>query len=91
MLRQIRALHTKYWSAMVVRIKVMSGMNIAETRAPQDGRISLHLQGRYIDFRVAAQPTTYGENVVLRILDKGRASSRSTRSASLRINSKRCS
>jgi type II secretory ATPase GspE/PulE/Tfp pilus assembly ATPase PilB-like protein len=69
-LRQIRALHAKYWSAMLVRIKVMSGMNIAESRAPQDGRISLHLQGRYIDFRVAAQPTTYGENVVLRILDK---------------------
>lgn len=69
-LRQIRALHSKYWSAMLVRIKVMSGMNIAESRAPQDGRISLHLQGRYIDFRVAAQPTTYGENVVLRILDK---------------------
>jgi type II secretory ATPase GspE/PulE/Tfp pilus assembly ATPase PilB-like protein len=55
---------------MLVRVKVMSGMNIAESRAPQDGRISLHLQGRYIDFRVAAQPTTYGENVVLRILDK---------------------
>jgi type IV pilus assembly protein PilB len=69
-LRQIRALHSKYWSAMLVRIKVLSGMNIAESRAPQDGRISLHLQGRYIDFRVAAQPTTYGENVVLRILDK---------------------
>jgi type II secretory ATPase GspE/PulE/Tfp pilus assembly ATPase PilB-like protein len=69
-LRQIRALHSKYWSAMLVRIKVMSGMNIAESRAPQDGRISLHLQGRYIDFRAAAQPTTYGENVVLRILDK---------------------
>ncbi|HEY0802783.1 MAG TPA: GspE/PulE family protein [Steroidobacteraceae bacterium] len=69
-LRQIRALHSKYWSAMLVRIKVMSGMNIAESRAPQDGRISLHLHGRYIDFRVAAQPTTYGENVVLRILDK---------------------
>jgi type II secretory ATPase GspE/PulE/Tfp pilus assembly ATPase PilB-like protein len=69
-LRQIRALHSKYWSAMLVRIKVMSGMNIAESRAPQDGRISLHLQGRYIDFRVAAQPTTFGENVVLRILDK---------------------
>jgi type II secretory ATPase GspE/PulE/Tfp pilus assembly ATPase PilB-like protein len=69
-LRQIRALHSKYWSAMLVRIKVISGMNITESRAPQDGRISLHLQGRYIDFRVAAQPTTYGENVVLRILDK---------------------
>jgi general secretion pathway protein E/type IV pilus assembly protein PilB len=69
-LRQIRALHSKYWSAMLVRLKVMSGMNIAESRAPQDGRMSLHMQGRYIDFRVAAQPTTHGENVVLRILDK---------------------
>ncbi|HTZ00308.1 MAG TPA: ATPase, T2SS/T4P/T4SS family, partial [Rhodocyclaceae bacterium] len=39
-LRQIRALHKSYWAAMAVRIKVMSGMNIAETRAPQDGRIS---------------------------------------------------
>ena len=41
MLRQIRALHQSYWPAMAVRIKVMSGMNIAETRAPQDGRITL--------------------------------------------------
>ncbi len=69
-LRQIRSLHKNYWSAMVVRLKVISGMNIAETRAPQDGRISLTLSGRPIDFRVAAQPTTHGENVVLRILDR---------------------
>jgi type IV pilus assembly protein PilB len=69
-LRQIRSLHKNYWSAMVVRLKVMSGMNIAETRAPQDGRISLMLSGRQVDFRVAAQPTTHGENVVLRILDR---------------------
>lgn len=69
-LRQIRALHKTYWPAMVVRIKVMSGMNIAETRAPQDGRISLQLQGRSVDFRVAAQPTTHGENIVLRVLDR---------------------
>ncbi|MBL8382420.1 MAG: Flp pilus assembly complex ATPase component TadA [Burkholderiales bacterium] len=71
-LRQIRALHKQYWPAMVVRIKVMSQMNIAETRAPQDGRISLSLTGRVVDFRVAAQPTTHGENVVLRILDRQR-------------------
>jgi type II secretory ATPase GspE/PulE/Tfp pilus assembly ATPase PilB-like protein len=45
-------------------------MNIAETRAPQDGRISLTLSGRSVDFRVAAQPTTHGENLVLRILDR---------------------
>jgi general secretion pathway protein E/type IV pilus assembly protein PilB len=69
-LRQIRALHKSYWAAMAVRIKVMSGMNIAETRAPQDGRISLNISGRAVDFRVAAQPTIHGENVVLRILDR---------------------
>ena len=69
-LRQIRALHKSYWPAMTVRIKVMGGMNIAETRAPQDGRISLNISGRAVDFRVAAQPTIHGENVVLRILDR---------------------
>ncbi|HWV18663.1 MAG TPA: ATPase, T2SS/T4P/T4SS family [Rhodocyclaceae bacterium] len=69
-LRQIRALHKSYWAAMAVRIKVMSGMNIAETRAPQDGRISLNISGRAIDFRVSAQPTIHGENIVLRILDR---------------------
>jgi type II secretory ATPase GspE/PulE/Tfp pilus assembly ATPase PilB-like protein len=70
MLRQIRSLHKTYWPAMAVRIKVLSGMNIAETRAPQDGRISLNLRGRQIDFRVSAQPTIHGENIVLRILDR---------------------
>jgi type II secretory ATPase GspE/PulE/Tfp pilus assembly ATPase PilB-like protein len=69
-LHQVRSLHRSYWPAMVVRLKVMSGMNIAETRAPQDGRISLRLSGRPIDFRVAAHPTAHGENVVLRILDR---------------------
>ena len=69
-LRQVRSLHKSFWPAMVVRMKVMSGMNIAETRAPQDGRISLRLSGRPIDFRVASHPTSYGENLVLRILDR---------------------
>src|SRR5258706_1164375 len=55
---------------MVVRLKVMCGMNIAETRAPQDGRISLTLSGHQVDFRVSSQPTTHGENLVLRILDR---------------------
>ena len=49
MLRQIRSLHQSYWPAMAVRIKVMSGMNIAETRAPQDGRITLNMRGRQIE------------------------------------------
>ena len=69
-LRQIRSLHKTYWPAMAVRIKVMSKMNIAETRAPQDGRISATMAGRVVDFRVASLPTTHGENVVLRILDR---------------------
>jgi general secretion pathway protein E/type IV pilus assembly protein PilB len=69
-LRQIRALHKSYWAAMAVRLKVMSGMNIAETRAPQDGRISMNISGRAVDFRCAAQPTIHGENLVLRILDR---------------------
>jgi len=69
-LEQIRSLHKSYWSGIAVRIKVVSGMNIAETRAPQDGRLSLNLNGRPIDFRVASQPTIHGENIVLRVLDR---------------------
>lgn len=69
-LRQVRSLHKSYLAAMVVRLKVVSNMNIAESRAPQDGRISMSLVGRQIDFRVASQPTTHGENIVLRILDR---------------------
>ncbi len=68
-LQQIRSLHKNYWSAIAVRLKVMADLNIAENRVPQDGRISLELIGRHIDFRVSAQPTVYGENIVLRILD----------------------
>jgi general secretion pathway protein E/type IV pilus assembly protein PilB len=69
-LRQIRSLHKTYWPAMAVRLKVMAKMNIAETRAPQDGRISATMAGRVVDFRVASLPTTHGENIVLRILDR---------------------
>ena len=69
-LRQIRSLHKTYWPAMAVRLKVMAKMNIAETRAPQDGRISATMSGRVVDFRVASMPTSHGENVVLRILDR---------------------
>jgi len=69
-LRQIRALHKSYRAAMAVRLKVISGMNIAETRAPQDGRISMNISGRAVDFRCSAQPTIHGENLVLRILDR---------------------
>lgn len=71
-LRQIRSLHRSYWEGMAVRLKVMSEMNIAESRLPQDGRISFTLYGRIVDFRVACQPVTHGENFVLRILDQQR-------------------
>ena len=71
-LRQIRSLHRSYWDSMAVRLKVISEMNIAESRLAQDGRISFTLYGRVVDFRVASQPTTHGENFVLRILDQQR-------------------
>jgi len=70
---QVRSFHRDYWSAMVVRIKIMSGMNIAESRNPQDGRISYTVMGREVDFRVATQPTIHGENIVMRLLDKTKA------------------
>ncbi len=69
-LRQVRSLHKNYWSALVVRVKVMAGLDLAESRAAQDGRISLSLSGRQVDFRVATLPTLYGENIVLRVLDR---------------------
>ncbi|MEM0953022.1 MAG: GspE/PulE family protein [Pseudomonadota bacterium] len=71
-MQQIRSLHKDYWAAMAVRLKVMANLNIAESRSPQDGRISLKVAGRLVDFRVSVQPTTYGENVVLRVLDRAR-------------------
>ncbi len=52
------------------RIKVISGLNIAERRLPQDGRIQLNVGGRAIDFRVSTLPTQFGESVVLRVLDR---------------------
>lgn len=55
---------------MVSRIKIMSAMNIAERRIPQDGRIHIAMQGKDFDLRVSTCPTTYGEKVVMRILDK---------------------
>jgi type II secretory ATPase GspE/PulE/Tfp pilus assembly ATPase PilB-like protein len=71
-LRQIRSLHKAYWAPMAVRLKVTAKMDIAETRAPQDGRLSATLSGRVVDFRVSSLPTTHGENIVLRVLDRQR-------------------
>lgn len=59
-------------NAIVARLKIISGANIAETRVPQDGRIKFHMGKREIDIRVSFFPTISGENVVLRLLDKGK-------------------
>jgi type IV pilus assembly protein PilB len=57
-------------SAVISRIKVMAELDIAERRAPQDGRTQMKMEGRDIDIRVSCIPTIYGENVVLRLLDR---------------------
>jgi type IV pilus assembly protein PilB len=57
-------------AAVVSRLKIMAELDIAERRVPQDGRISLRIQGRPIDLRVATLPSIYGEKIVIRILDK---------------------
>ena len=67
---QIRSIHRDYWSAIAVRIKIISGMNIAESRKAQDGHVNSEILGRKIDFRVSTQPTINGENIVMRILDE---------------------
>ncbi|MGQ0443384.1 MAG: GspE/PulE family protein [Methylophilaceae bacterium] len=69
-LQQVRSLHKSYWPGIAVRLKVISGMDIAETRSPQDGRLNMNLCGRPIDFRVSTHPTINGENIVLRVLDR---------------------
>lgn len=60
----------KLQSALISRIKVMSGMNIAEKRLPQDGRINVRIKGQEIDIRVSTVPTVYGESVSLRLLTR---------------------
>jgi type IV pilus assembly protein PilB len=60
----------KIQPAVLSRLKIMSQLDIAETRKPQDGRCSLAIKGRQVDFRVATLPTVYGERVVLRVLEK---------------------
>ena len=62
----------QFYSSIVTRLKIMSRLNIAERRLPQDGRIKLRIRGREIDVRVSIIPMIHGEAVVLRLLDKGR-------------------
>jgi type II secretion system protein E len=62
----------RYQAALISRIKVMSGMNIAEKRLPQDGRINVRIKGEELDIRVSTVPTVYGESVSLRLLTRGK-------------------
>jgi general secretion pathway protein E/type IV pilus assembly protein PilB len=62
----------RFQAAIISRIKIMSRLNIAEKRLPQDGRIKMRVHNREIDVRVSIIPMTHGEGIVMRLLDKGR-------------------
>jgi general secretion pathway protein E len=70
-LNELEPLPKRIQAAVISRIKIMSRLNIAERRLPQDGRIRLRVSGRDIDLRISTMPTIYGESVVMRILDRG--------------------
>jgi general secretion pathway protein E len=70
-LQEISQSPRQYQAAVISRIKIIAGLNIAERRLAQDGRIRLRLSDREIDLRVSITPTLHGEGVVLRILDRG--------------------
>jgi type IV pilus assembly protein PilB len=69
-LQEIMSLDINTHSAVVARIKIMGKMDIAEKRFPQDGRVGIKIEDRRIDLRLSTLPTTYGEKIVIRILDR---------------------
>ena len=70
-LQEITKPPMKLKAALISRLKIMSNLNIAERRVPQDGRLKLKMGNKVVDFRVSTLPTLFGEKIVLRILDKG--------------------
>lgn len=72
-LRQMHALHRAHWAALSHRLKIVAGMNIADTRSIQDGRFQLQVGGSDVDFRAAIMPTVWGETIVVRLLDHRRS------------------
>ena len=70
-LREMTRVGRQYQSAVVSRVKIMAGLDIAERRRPQDGRIRIKLAGREVDLRVSTLPGLHGEGIVLRLLDPG--------------------
>lgn len=71
-LQEIMKLPKRSLSAIVTRIKIMSGIDIGEKRVPQDGRIESFVEGKEIDMRISTLPTVHGEKVVIRLLDRSR-------------------
>ncbi|NII12072.1 type II secretion system ATPase GspE [Oleiagrimonas sp. C23AA] len=69
-LHEVEAPPASSTSAVISRVKIMARLNIAERRLPQDGRIMLRVQGKELDLRVSTVPTSFGESVVMRILDR---------------------
>ena len=73
LLRSCYSLHIQHWPACATRLKVMAGLNIAETRDCQDGAFSLRIGGAVVDLRLSVFPTVHGENIVVRVLDRSNA------------------
>jgi general secretion pathway protein E len=69
-LREHKRAHRQYLPSIIARVKIMAGLNIAEKRLPQDGRIRRRIAGKDIDMRVATVPTAAGERVTVRLLDR---------------------
>jgi general secretion pathway protein E/type IV pilus assembly protein PilB len=69
-LHEVESPPKRLQSAIVSRVKIMANMSIAEKRLPQDGRIQINVMGRDLDLRVSAIPSSHGESIVMRILDK---------------------
>lgn len=69
-LHEVEAPPSSSTAAVISRVKIMAKLNIAERRLPQDGRIQLRVQGKELDLRVSTVPTSFGESVVMRILDR---------------------
>jgi len=69
-LHEVEAPPSSSTAAVISRVKIMGRLNIAERRLPQDGRIQLRVQGKELDLRVSTVPTSFGESVVMRILDR---------------------
>lgn len=67
-LQTVRELHKRVWSHMVIRLKILSNLDIAESRRPQSGHFEDTLRGRKVDFRISTHPTIQGESLVVRIL-----------------------